>query len=213
MSTTIFSADVRAVLALVFYAVFLVLAFGLRTLAHRRATGTSGFHGISGPAGSWAWWGGVSFVVAVVGGVAAPGLALVGLAPAIESSAIVGAIGIVLVVVGTIATVAAQGAMGSSWRIGVRADERTTLVHGGPFTLVRNPIFSAMIVAAFGFALLVPNAPAIASVFVLVAAVEIQVRRVEEPYLLRLHGDAYARYQAAVGRFVPGVGRLTVRAP
>ena len=31
---------------------------------------------------------------------------------------------------------------------------------------------------------------------------------VEEPYLLRTHGDEYRRYASRVGRFVPGVGRL-----
>jgi protein-S-isoprenylcysteine O-methyltransferase Ste14 len=39
----------------------------------------------------------------------------------------------------------------------------------------------------------------------------LQVRAVEEPYLLSVHGDAYATYAARVGRFVPGVGRLATR--
>ena len=42
----------------------------------------------------------------------------------------------------------------------------------------------------------------------LLAALELQVRVVEEPHLLRAHGGAYASYAARVGRFVPGVGRL-----
>jgi protein-S-isoprenylcysteine O-methyltransferase Ste14 len=40
------------------------------------------------------------------------------------------------------------------------------------------------------------------------ASVQVQVRLVEEPYLLRVHGDAYRAYAARTGRFVPGVGRL-----
>jgi protein-S-isoprenylcysteine O-methyltransferase Ste14 len=36
-----------------------------------------------------------------------------------------------------------------------------------------------------------------------------QVRGAEEPYLLRVHGDAYRCYAARAGRFVPGIGRLT----
>jgi protein-S-isoprenylcysteine O-methyltransferase Ste14 len=39
-------------------------------------------------------------------------------------------------------------------------------------------------------------------------SIQIQVRLVEEPYLLRVHGDAYRRYAARTGRFVPGLGRL-----
>ena len=49
---------------------------------------------------------------------------------------------------------------------------------------------------------------AIASFAALLVALEIQVRAVEEPYLLRTHGDAYRRYAAATGRFVPGIGRI-----
>ena len=37
--------------------------------------------------------------------------------------------------------------------------------------------------------------------------VELQVRAVEEPYLVRTHGDDYRLYCEAVGRFIPGIGR------
>jgi protein-S-isoprenylcysteine O-methyltransferase Ste14 len=40
-----------------------------------------------------------------------------------------------------------------------------------------------------------------------VLLVSLQVR-LEEDHLLRLHGGAYQRYAARVGRFLPGVGRL-----
>jgi protein-S-isoprenylcysteine O-methyltransferase Ste14 len=74
------------------------------------------------------------------------------------------------------------------------------LVTGGPFALVRNPIFSAMVLAFLGLALLVPNAAALAGFVALVVALEVQVRLVEEPYLLRAHGARYADYAARVGR-------------
>lgn len=72
---------------------------------------------------------------------------------------------------------------------------------------MRNPIFTFLVTALAALALLVPNALAIAALATLVAATEIQVRAVEEPYLERTHGDAYRRYRARTGRFVPGVGR------
>lgn len=77
-----------------------------------------------------------------------------------------------------------------------------------PFTLVRNPIFSAMVPAFLGLALMVPNVAAMVGFLALVAAVEVQVRFVEEPYLLRTHGEGYAKYASRVGRFVPGFGML-----
>lgn len=36
-----------------------------------------------------------------------------------------------------------------------------------------------------------------------------QVRLVEEPYLLRAHGHDHRAYAARTGRFLPGVGRLS----
>ena len=75
--------------------------------------------------------------------------------------------------------------MGESWRIGVDEQERTALVTSGPFAVVRNPIFAGMLPASLGLALLVPNVVALAGLAALLVALEIQVRLVEEPYLMR----------------------------
>ncbi len=110
---------------------------------------------------------------------------------------------------GLAATLVAQIAMGQSWRIGVDPEERTDLVTEGPFAIVRNPIFSGMIPTSIGLALMVPNIVAVVAVIALLAALEIQIRLVEEPYLLSAHGERYAAYAARVGRFFPGLGRLS----
>ncbi len=68
-------------LALVVYVVGLLLAFGLRTWMHWRATGTTGFRGISGRRGVGGLVGGVLFPVALVLGLVAPVLALTGTTP------------------------------------------------------------------------------------------------------------------------------------
>jgi protein-S-isoprenylcysteine O-methyltransferase Ste14 len=120
-------------------------------------------------------------------------------------------LGAVLAVAGIAATFGAQVAMGASWRIGVDPGERTELVTSGPFALVRNPIYSAMLPTALGLALLVPSWVAFTGLAGLALALELQVRVVEEPYLLGVHGSRYADYAARVGRFVPGIGRLTAR--
>lgn len=196
--------------ALVAYVVFLLLAFGLRTVVQVRRTGASGFVGLSGQPGSAEWWGGALFVVALVAGAAAPLLQWLGvLVPLwLLSSPGLRWIGGGLYIAGVVATLWAQFSMGDSWRIGVDPAARTELVGAGPFGWVRNPIFSAMSVATIGIALLVPNWASAIAVVALLVALELQVRLVEEPYLLRAHGDAYRRYAAQVGRFVPGLGRL-----
>jgi protein-S-isoprenylcysteine O-methyltransferase Ste14 len=200
-----------AITALLLYLVGLAVIFGLRTWLQVRRTGSSGFHGISGEPGSLRWWTGVSFVAGLVIGLAALVLAVVNVVPRPSGflADIAGVVGLVLALVGFAGVLAAQTGMGSSWRIGVKETERTELVTGGLFALVRNPIFTAMVVAQLGLTLMVPTWLSVAALVCLVAAVEMQVRLIEEPHLLATHGGSYARYAAVTGRFVPGVGRLT----
>jgi protein-S-isoprenylcysteine O-methyltransferase Ste14 len=198
-------------LALALYLLYAGLTFGVRTLVQIRRTGSSGFHGVGGRPGSVEWLAGVGFVVALVVGFAAPLLALLDVvAPidAIDTTALHVA-GAALAVAGIVATFIAQVAMGTSWRIGVDPAERTALVTSGPFALVRNPIFAAMLPTALGLTLMVPSWIALLGLSGLVLALQLQVRAVEEPYLRTVHGDTYIAYAARVGRFVPGVGRLS----
>jgi protein-S-isoprenylcysteine O-methyltransferase Ste14 len=73
---------------------------------------------------------------------------------------------------------------------------------------VRNPVFAGSAITVLGLALVVPNVVSLLMLIAFLAGLEIQVRLVEEPYLLRVHGDAYRAYARRTGRFVPGVGRL-----
>ena len=75
-------------------------------------------------------------------------------------------------------------AMGESWRIGVDETEHTP---SSPTvsSLIRNPIFTGMGVVLVGQ---LPPLTTAAAASWLHAAVQIQVRAIEEPYLLRTHG-------------------------
>ncbi|WP_173101030.1 methyltransferase family protein [Actinomadura verrucosospora] len=198
------------VLALVLYVLWLVLGFAVRMSVQRRRTGSSGVQGFGAPRGTAAWWATLLLAVAHPGGIAGPVAGLLGLGPVpgLDSRA-VRAAGLVLVLAGMAAGAAAQLAMGDSWRIGVGQHETTDLVTGGPFRIVRNPIFSAVGLTSAGFALLVGNVVALAAFLLLVAALQLQVRMLEEPYLRRTHGRRYEGYAATVGRFLPYVGRLS----
>lgn len=120
-------------------------------------------------------------------------------------------VGIALAALGTAGTVWSQLVMGASWRIGVDPDERTALVARGPFRLVRNPIFTSMLLAAAGLVVLAPSVVGVVALAMLLAGLELQVRGVEEPYLVAAHGSAYLGYAARTGRFLPGVGLLKAR--
>jgi protein-S-isoprenylcysteine O-methyltransferase Ste14 len=197
-------------LALVLYGFSLFLTFGVRIAIQLRRTGSTGVHGLAPGAGPLELLSGALFIAGLVAGAAAPVLALTGaIEPIASLDGWVGhLVGAVLALTGVVLTFAAQLAMGNSWRIGVDPAERTDLVTDGPFRLVRNPIYSAMLPTVLGLVLLVPNPLAIIAIVLLAIGLELQVRAVEEPYLLRTHKTAYARYAARVGRFVPGVGLL-----
>jgi protein-S-isoprenylcysteine O-methyltransferase Ste14 len=196
------------VAALAIYLVGLAVVFEVRTWMQIRRTGSSGFNGISGKPGSRRWWAGVSFIAALVLELAALILAAAGAVAPMQGITALAAFGVVLALVGFVATLAAQTGMGASWRIGVKETERTELVTTGVFALVRNPIFTAMVLAQLGLTLMVPTWLSVIALVALVTAVELQVRLIEEPYLLATHGGDYQRYAARTGRFVLGIGRL-----
>lgn len=199
-----------AVAALVLYGISLALTFGVRIAVQWRRTGSTGVHGLAPEAGPLEWLAGGLFVVALLLGALSPTLVLLDLLEPIPAfdGAVGHAGGIALAVGGVALTFGAQMAMGDSWRIGVDPDERLRLVTDGPFRLVRNPIYSSMLPTVLGLVLMVPTVLAITAFLVLLAALELQVRLVEEPYLLSTHGDEYARYATRVGRFVPRLGLL-----
>ena len=192
-------------LALALFALYLALAFAWRTWRQLRTTGSSGFVGIS-RAGALERLGGALLVASLALGAASPLVALQSGAPRL--TAVQAGLGIALYTAGLALTLAAQLRMGASWRIGVDSAERTQLVTSGPFASVRNPIFSGMLAVALGLALLVPNIWALLAVIALAGGIELQVRLVEEPYLLRTHGEPYRAWAQRTGRFLPGVGRL-----
>ena len=189
---------------------FGVLAFGVRIAIQLRRTGKTGVSGLREGAGALDWLSGILFVGGMAMGAASPILVLSDVLDPISALdvGVLHAIGIVLAAAGGLAVFAAQLGMGESWRIGVSDEERTDLVTGGWFSVCRNPIYTSMIVGWLGLALLVPTWLGFAAAVMVALGLELQVRFVEEPYLMRSHGDEYRDYASRIGRFLPGIGRL-----
>ncbi|HEX8795856.1 MAG TPA: methyltransferase [Polyangiaceae bacterium] len=74
--------------------------------------------------------------------------------------------------------------------------------------LVRNPIYAGIGLAAAGLALLTPSPWTLLGAAQAVFVLALQAR-FEEEHLSRTHGAEYLAYARRVGRFLPGVGRLT----
>jgi protein-S-isoprenylcysteine O-methyltransferase Ste14 len=119
---------------------------------------------------------------------------------------IVTCLGLVLAAAGVVLVAMAQRQMGASFRIGID-DEETSLVEEGLFAVVRNPIFTGLLVVLAGVLVAAPSLWTLGLWSAAAATVSKQTR-LEEGHLFAQHGEAYRRYAARVGRFLPGVGRL-----
>jgi protein-S-isoprenylcysteine O-methyltransferase Ste14 len=189
-------------------ATWLLTALVLRVALQVRRTGDTGLRVDTASPRSPAWWATRAFVAGLTVVAAMPVLVAAGVTGAATGPPLVRWGGLFVAMAGVVGTFAAQLGMGASWRIGVDQSERTALVTGGIFRWVRNPIFTAMIGTAGGLTLMVPTVLGAAAWCLVVAAVEAQVRLVEEPYLRAMHGDEYRCYCRSVGRFVPLLGRV-----
>lgn len=200
-------------LALAVLSLYGLLAFGVRTVVQLRRTGSSGFSALRGLSGFIEWACGFLLALSAVLCVAGPVLQLTGTLHSFRGldGKLADVLAMTLASLGIALTVLAQLAMGDSWRIGVDPLERTELVAHGPFSLVRNPIYAATIPAFAGIVVLAANTVTIAGAVLLLVGLELHTRLIEEPYLLRVHGERYASYAARVGRFLPGIGRLRRR--
>jgi protein-S-isoprenylcysteine O-methyltransferase Ste14 len=193
---------------LVLWSIYAALAFGPRTLLHWRATGGSGWS-VFAPSKTWSER--TPELLVTLGLLMCSGASgWTWLEPTAAwrwpPPTALRVAAIVAYAAGALLTVLAQTGMGRSWRVGVDPAERTPLVVGGLFALVRNPIYVGMLLTCGALTLLAPSWLGCAGYASVLLALELQVRCVEEPYLLAVHGDDYRAYTSRVGRFVPGLG-------
>jgi protein-S-isoprenylcysteine O-methyltransferase Ste14 len=132
-------------------------------------------------------------------------LAYLGPLPLLDAPAVRWA-GVVVLLASLVLVRASQIQMKGSWRFGCdRAGAPTELITTGLYSRSRNPIYLGMALTALGLFLALPNAVtfAIANLTVLLLQVRI---RVEEEYLLRSHGEAFAAYCKRTPRWLLRVG-------
>lgn len=125
------------------------------------------------------------------------------LKPLMEYNQALASVGTVISLAGIALTVISQYQMGVAWRIGVDESEKTELVTKGIYSLIRNPIYTGVYLFGIGLLLLLPNIYMLVSLAIGYLSIEIHVRYVEEPHLLRLHGEAFKKYVNKSGRYLP----------
>ena len=113
--------------------------------------------------------------------------------------------GYLLYIVGLVLVLVAQYQMGSTWRIGVDPDEKTELITQGLFKHIRNPIYSGLFVGGIGLLLTSPSIMLCIGLLIGYVAVELFVRKIEEPYLLKQFGAEYQLWYRATPRYFPNL--------
>jgi protein-S-isoprenylcysteine O-methyltransferase Ste14 len=91
-----------------------------------------------------------------------------------------------------------------SWRFRAKLDAGHELATGGPYALVRHPIYAGLNLLALGTAVWVPTPLTWIAVGLMVLGSDLR-GRAEEGVLRQAFGDAYRDYCARTRRFVPGV--------
>ena len=108
----------------------------------------------------------------------------------------------IVVVLALLATIECWKRMGRSWRMAVTPGEKTELVTTGLYRSIRHPIYALSILMMTATAVVLPTIPMIAVAVVHVTLMNLKARN-EERHLLATHGESYAAYLAATGRFLP----------
>jgi protein-S-isoprenylcysteine O-methyltransferase Ste14 len=112
--------------------------------------------------------------------------------------------GALLVLVGLAFSLVARFWLGGNWSGTVTVKQGHELIGSGPYALVRHPIYSGMLLAFIGTAIVIDRWSALAALALLLAALLVKIRK-EERFMADTFGAAYARYQAEVPALVPFV--------
>ena len=122
----------------------------------------------------------------------------------VPQTTLVMAIGTLMVAAGLAFTVWARRYLGRNWSGIVTIKEGHELVRGGPYRFVRHPIYSGLLVALAGSALVRGEWRAIIGFAIAFAALWRKLK-LEERWLEETFGEAYARYRAEVAALIPFV--------
>ena len=120
-----------------------------------------------------------------------------------SASRISDALGLAIQAIGLAFSVWARRALGKNWAARVTIGAKQELIVAGPYRIVRHPIYSGLLFALIGTAVIAVNLNALAGFLLILVSVVIKLRR-EESALREHFGEAYADYASQVPALVPG---------
>jgi len=95
--------------------------------------------------------------------------------------------------------------MDANWSMAVSERTRGELISDGLFARVRHPIYALSVTLMLCSAVIVATPPMLAIAVIHIVLMHLKARN-EERHMLKMHGDAYARYLRRTGRFMPRFG-------
>jgi protein-S-isoprenylcysteine O-methyltransferase Ste14 len=111
-------------------------------------------------------------------------------------------LGLVIALAGVVVLASGAAALGSSFTPLPRPHAGAAFRQGGPYRLVRHPVYGGVILVALGWS--VAEAPlALVPTFLLVVLFDLKARR-EEAWLVERYPE-YADYRQHTSRFLPGL--------
>ena len=122
--------------------------------------------------------------------------------PFVPQSDVVGMLGLVMVMAGICFSIWARLQLGGNWSAAVTVKQGHTLICLGPYTVVRHPIYSGLLLALLGTALIVREMRGLLGVGVLFLSLWVK-SGVEERFMLEEFGAEYRRYQQQVKALIP----------
>ena len=110
--------------------------------------------------------------------------------------------GLALVLAGLLFAVWARVHLGSNWSGTVTLKEGHELVRSGPYAIVRHPIYTGLLAALLGSAVMKGEVRSLFALALIAAALLVKMR-LEERWMVERFGEEYERYRREVKALVP----------
>ena len=113
-------------------------------------------------------------------------------------------LGCLLALAGVVLAVRARHMLGSNWSVAVQLKREHELIERGPYRWMRHPIYSGLLLAFLGTAVLIGELRGLLALVIVAVSFWFKLR-LEERWLGEQFGAAYADYKSRVKALVPGL--------
>jgi protein-S-isoprenylcysteine O-methyltransferase Ste14 len=122
----------------------------------------------------------------------------------VPHSPLVWSIGLALAIIGVAFAIWARVILGRNWSSVVQVKQDHELIQQGPYAVVRHPIYTGLLLAFLGSAIIAGDVRGLVGVAIVFASFWIKLR-LEERWMGEQFGQAYADYRRRTKALIPGL--------